>query len=617
MATNPPKRRNARRWLLALSIALVSAEGLLQAGYAIMWWLRAPSATARQAGDGPVVLCVGDSFTFGMGASSPERSYPAQLQERLRRQAGAGWRVENLGWPGRNSREVLESIDRLMAQTQPDYLCVLVGANDAWSRPAELTLTEWRRTQALAPAREPYVWTFRLGRLFATFRAMEWLGGRAGSESATPVDPARIVGNWVETSRQVDVAFAADGSGTMGSVTLRWRLEAAKLVVEPVGLAPIVGFCRFDGGALVVQSDASSAGLRLLRAEDPEARRDRLRDGERSLGRGEWGLARDAFAAELAEAPAGSGRAAMARSGLARSLAALGQRELSLAELAALRGLHVGRADPETAAALAGASLALGFEDEAFELLAKLVERPEASAAVWSQYSHLAAKRGDVAEARRAIDRAIELAKDAPAGSLAPLLRARALLFATDAADRGRFASDAVRALLDDRNPRLTLQLLGRWRAKEGSEDALIDACATLGAPAEVRDVVVALLRDARGEGTDGWRRVLTSHLRQLVVRARRASVEPILLTYPVDQGMRAIVRSLADDEGCAWVEVDEAFAGLAAREPGRVLFVADGHCNDDGYGVIADAVARTLASVHAASGGRRKEVHPKAPQPR
>lgn len=514
MASPRPLRRTFLRWLLGSFVVLACAEGVLQARYAIAWSAPPTAAPARRAGAGPSVLCVGDSFTFGTGASSPDRAYPDRLQQCLQREA-SGWTVENLGWPGRNSRELLDSIDRLLAQAQPDFLCVLVGADDAWSRPAELTLTEWRRTQAVAPARGPFEWKFRLGGLLAS------LGDTLPARGAAPED------------------------------------------------------------------------------------RDRLLDGEAALARREWRLAKEAFTAALAAATSGSPRAAMARSGLTRALAALGQRQEAMAELAALRAQQATHPDPQTAAALAEASLALGFEADAFPLLVELVAQPGATAAVWSRFSQLAAKRGDLPAARRAIDTALELAKDAPAGGRAPLWRARALLGATDAAARVTFATDAVRALMDDRDVRLTLQLLGRWRVPSGKVEALRAACAELQAPAEVRDVAEALLRDAGGEGTDGWRRVLGSHLRQLVARARRAGVEPILLSYPGDPGIRATLAALADDESCTCIEVDKVFAEVLAREPGRTLFVADGHCSDDGYSLLADTVAQALLRMHTASGGR------------
>ena len=73
-------RRSARALGLVFAAAVV-LEVLLQIGAGAIWFAyrrRPPAATDR-----PTVLCIGDSYTFGVGASDPGHSYPAEL-ERLR-----------------------------------------------------------------------------------------------------------------------------------------------------------------------------------------------------------------------------------------------------------------------------------------------------------------------------------------------------------------------------------------------------------------------------------------------------------------------------------------------------------------------------------------------------
>src|SRR4051812_37239704 len=92
--------------LAAFAGVLVSLEVLLQAGAlaaSVMYRHDAAAAPPRE----PVVLCLGDSFTYGLGASDPAKSYPRQL-ETLLHQRGLEWRVVNGGWPGRNSRDLLQ-----------------------------------------------------------------------------------------------------------------------------------------------------------------------------------------------------------------------------------------------------------------------------------------------------------------------------------------------------------------------------------------------------------------------------------------------------------------------------------------------------------------------------
>src|SRR5262245_6819923 len=100
------RARRIGRLLLATVVPWLLVEALLQLG-ALAVAALAPSRIAAPA-DGCAVLCVGDSYTYGLGASSPEFAYPAALESILSRAPiDAGSRVVNAGWPGRNSRDVV------------------------------------------------------------------------------------------------------------------------------------------------------------------------------------------------------------------------------------------------------------------------------------------------------------------------------------------------------------------------------------------------------------------------------------------------------------------------------------------------------------------------------
>src|SRR5215510_7996848 len=94
-------------------LAVLLIEASLQA--AAFWvWRKAeqrhaetPRSSSGQAER--VVLCVGDSFTYGEGASAADMAYPSQLQrllddarDRSSDPPGVVWRTVNDGWPGRN-----------------------------------------------------------------------------------------------------------------------------------------------------------------------------------------------------------------------------------------------------------------------------------------------------------------------------------------------------------------------------------------------------------------------------------------------------------------------------------------------------------------------------------
>lgn len=72
---------------------------------------------------GATVLALGDSLTYGTGAS-PETSYPAVLA-RL-----TGWNVVNAGIPGDTSAGALARLPELLQQHKPALVIVSIGGND-------------------------------------------------------------------------------------------------------------------------------------------------------------------------------------------------------------------------------------------------------------------------------------------------------------------------------------------------------------------------------------------------------------------------------------------------------------------------------------------------------
>ncbi len=145
---------------MGLLAGLLLVEAVLQVGSLAAAWTAAKRRGATggaidgagsAAAPGRHVGCAGDSFTFGSGASAPERAYPRQLAERLAgetgdggaggeggREAGGGegWRVLNAGWPGRSSAELLAALPGLLEREPPYAVCILVGMNDRWNRGA-------------------------------------------------------------------------------------------------------------------------------------------------------------------------------------------------------------------------------------------------------------------------------------------------------------------------------------------------------------------------------------------------------------------------------------------------------------------------------------------------
>jgi lysophospholipase L1-like esterase len=95
---------------------------------------------------GATVLALGDSLTFGTGAT-PETSYPAVL-------AGlSGWQLLNAGMPGDTSAQALERLPALLHEHKPALVLVSIGGNDLLRRlPEADTRANLQRICQLAQA---------------------------------------------------------------------------------------------------------------------------------------------------------------------------------------------------------------------------------------------------------------------------------------------------------------------------------------------------------------------------------------------------------------------------------------------------------------------------------
>lgn len=92
---------------------------------------RADPAGGTAIEGAPTVLCVGDSYTFGVYYRS-EESYPGRLAEILR--AGdPPWNVVNCGIPAQNLLQVADRLPDQLARIKPRAVVILGGFNDRWN----------------------------------------------------------------------------------------------------------------------------------------------------------------------------------------------------------------------------------------------------------------------------------------------------------------------------------------------------------------------------------------------------------------------------------------------------------------------------------------------------
>ncbi|MEI8217916.1 MAG: GDSL-type esterase/lipase family protein, partial [Elusimicrobiota bacterium] len=80
-----------------------------------------------------VILCVGDSFVYGLGAPK-ESSFPCQLERLLNsRQPEKRFRVVNGGVPAQNSTQLLGRLRSTLKEVRPDMVIVLTGGANLWN----------------------------------------------------------------------------------------------------------------------------------------------------------------------------------------------------------------------------------------------------------------------------------------------------------------------------------------------------------------------------------------------------------------------------------------------------------------------------------------------------
>lgn len=192
---------------VGLVLGLVVVEAALQVAALVVWWRQreAVAAEAEEAHAGSsLVLCLGDSYTYGIGADPRTTSWPRQLAKRLAEpgEAAGNWAVRVSAWPGDSSSKVRSRLAAELRRYRPDWVCLLVGANDAWSA-GEVVEKD-------APGR--WSWRWRTPRLIALvrFRASGLPHGSDGDrpryrrEDPAPRAPLPANASRQELSEEID-----------------------------------------------------------------------------------------------------------------------------------------------------------------------------------------------------------------------------------------------------------------------------------------------------------------------------------------------------------------------------------------------------------------------------
>jgi GDSL-like Lipase/Acylhydrolase family len=126
----PKRKRYLRRVLFSFIILVVCIELSLQAAHYMNSSFNSDSSLKHPGA--PVILCVGDSHTYGTKMDEGA-DYPAQLQKRFERNSFPV-NVINQGVPGTNTSELRRKLPGLMKKYNPDLVIVLVCVNNDWNR---------------------------------------------------------------------------------------------------------------------------------------------------------------------------------------------------------------------------------------------------------------------------------------------------------------------------------------------------------------------------------------------------------------------------------------------------------------------------------------------------
>ena len=130
-------KRRPKLVLKRLGLALLSLVGLLvvlEIALQLTHLCIRPTSSRNlkpQTRNLPIILCLGDSHTYGAGVSV-EDSYPVQLAGKLKAR-GCEVNVVNMGAPGINTSQVRRRLPQWLNEHRPKVVIVLACVNNCWN----------------------------------------------------------------------------------------------------------------------------------------------------------------------------------------------------------------------------------------------------------------------------------------------------------------------------------------------------------------------------------------------------------------------------------------------------------------------------------------------------
>jgi hypothetical protein len=239
-----------RKPFLWAVVVICGVELILQVAAVALWFANRPEPRH-------LVLCVGDSYTFGTGATGSDFSYPSALQ-RLLQKDDKSWQVVNAGWPDRDSRDTVLTLPDQLLHFHPSRVYIAIGAMDALTQP-----------KAVAPGIAKAV-SYNFPLIWRTPLLLEQLQGGGNSLAArTAVDYTAFVryakfrisrpsgpspiGTWLYQG-QLLVRIQDNGRIRFGKTELFWEADGDKVNTVPVipGSAPAAQYQWERRGKLLI-----------------------------------------------------------------------------------------------------------------------------------------------------------------------------------------------------------------------------------------------------------------------------------------------------------------------------------------------------------------------------
>jgi lysophospholipase L1-like esterase len=116
-----------------------------------------------------------------------------------------------------------------------------------------------------------------------------------------------------------------------------------------------------------------------------------------------------------------------------------------------------------------------------------------------------------------------------------------------------------------------------------------------LAIPLPTRNQIEQMYADSISENTDRIQAVLESNLRSIVSNCLARGAKPVLISYPRPSYIEGSMSKIATEKNISYINVRLKFDQALQTRKQDELFAADGHCNDEGYSIIANAIASMI----------------------